>query len=69
MSLGSKYDETAVELLEIGDFVLVQPGGSVPIDGVVVYGRGVCNESMLTGEARPMPKGIGVQVFGGTLLI
>lgn len=41
----------------------------MPIDGVVVYGKGFCNESMLTGEARPINKEIGTKVFGGAVLI
>ena len=54
LNLDCKYDEIAVELLEIKDFVIVLPGGAVPTDGQVVYGRGCVNESMLTGEARPV---------------
>jgi Cu+-exporting ATPase len=68
LSLGCKFSEIPVELLEIKDFVLVQPGGAVPTDGVVVFGRGMCNESMLTGEAAPIIKEIGLKVFGGTIL-
>lgn len=44
------------------------PGGAVPTDGEVVIGRGCCNESMLTGESRPVVKEIGSRVFGGTIL-
>lgn len=69
VNLSSKYDEIAVELLEIGDFVFVQPGGAVPTDGTVIFGRGCCNEAMLTGESAPVVKDIGVQVFGGTILV
>jgi len=68
LDLGCKFTEIAVELLEKKDFVLVQPGGAVPTDGVVVFGRGCCNESMLTGEALPVNKEIGIKVFGGTIL-
>ena len=68
VNLSSKFSEIPVELLEIGDFVLVQPGGAIPTDGVVAFGRGCCNESMLTGEARPVSKEIGIKVFGGSIL-
>ena len=51
LSLNSGFEEVAVELLEIKDFVMVQPGGAIPTDGLVVFGRGCCNESMLTGES------------------
>ena len=68
VNLSSKFKEIPVELLEISDLVMVQPGGAIPTDGVVVYGRGCCNESMLTGESRPVSKDIGVKVFGGSIL-
>lgn len=50
------------------DFVIVQPGGAIPTDGVVVFGRGCCNESMLTGESMAQIKHIGKKVFGGSIL-
>lgn len=68
ISLGSKFEEMAVELLEIGDFVIVMPGGAIPTDGTIVFGRGNCDEAMLTGESRPVTKDIGVKVFGGSIL-
>ena len=40
----------------------------MPIDGVVVKGSGHCNEAMLTGEARLVPKQLDSKVYGGTLL-
>ena len=49
--------------------IKIYPGGGVPIDGVVVYGKGFCNESMLTGESKPICKEIGTKVFGGAVLI
>jgi len=54
MNLACKFQEIPVELLEIGDYVIVQPGGAIPTDGMVVFGRGCCNESMLTGESKPI---------------
>lgn len=68
LTLSSKNEEIPVELLEIGDFVLVIPGGAVPTDGEVMLGRGCCNESMLTGESKPVVKEIGSFVYGGTIL-
>ena len=69
LSLTAKTSEIPVELLEVKDLVMVNPGGAVPTDGVVVMGRGMCNESMLTGEALPINKEIGMKVFGGTILL
>ena len=68
LNLGCKFKEIPVELLELKDYVIVQPGGAIPTDGMVVFGRGCCNESMLTGEAKPIQKEIGMKVFGGTTL-
>jgi P-type E1-E2 ATPase len=60
--------ETDVDLLCIGDYVKVQNGSIVPIDGTVVLGTGLVNESMLTGESKPQNKEVGSKVYGGTLL-
>jgi len=56
-----------VELLEVNDLIKVYPGNSVPIDGVVIFGKAIVDESMLTGEAHPVAKEIGSNVFGGTM--
>ena len=45
--------EVPVEDVAVGETVLVRPGESVPLDGVVVGGSSVVNESMLTGESCP----------------
>jgi Cu+-exporting ATPase len=60
--------EIDVELLAVGDCVKVYTGQVVPIDGEVFLGNGLCNESMLTGESRPIPKEIGSKVYGGSTL-
>lgn len=59
--------ETDVDLLAIGDFIKVSNGSIVPIDGMVVLGNGLCNESMLTGESKPVQKSVGVKIYGGTI--
>jgi P-type E1-E2 ATPase len=43
-----------VDLLEIEDYVKVVNGQTIPIDGLVVLGTGLCTESMLTGESKPV---------------
>jgi P-type E1-E2 ATPase len=50
VNFSSKISVVPVELLEINDFVRVFPGDVIPTDGVVFIGKGLCNESMLTGE-------------------
>jgi Cu2+-exporting ATPase len=53
--------------LQIGDFVLVRSGGRVPADGTVQEGRAELDESMITGESRPVAKTIGDRVVAGTV--
>ena len=53
--------------LQPGDSVLVKPGETVPIDGVVVSGDSAVDESMLTGEFAPVEKSERSQVYGGTV--
>lgn len=58
---------TPISSIKIGDVVEIKPGGNIPLDGVVVDGDSSVDESMLTGEARPVRKIIGSTVYGGTL--
>ena len=60
-------EDVPLEAVAVGDRLLVRPGESVPVDGVVVTGRSAVDESMLTGEARPVDKAPGDAVTGGTL--
>lgn len=53
--------------LQVGDVVVIRPGGSVPADGVIVDGRADMDESMVTGESRPVTRGIGESVTAGTV--
>jgi Cu2+-exporting ATPase len=53
--------------LRVGDLVLVRPGGSVPADGRVVEGVADVDESMVTGESRPVERGVGAAVTAGTV--
>lgn len=55
------------EELVAGDTILVKPGEKIPIDGVVVKGRSSVNESMVTGESRPIEKKKEDTVIGGSL--
>ncbi|KAF2400529.1 heavy metal translocatin [Trichodelitschia bisporula] len=57
----------SVDLLDVGDTVLVQHGMSPPFDGTVVDGSTKFDESSLTGESMPVRKEIGDQVFSGTV--
>ena len=50
-----------------GDLVLVKPGGKIPTDGVVIEGISDVNESMVTGESKPVPKNQSSEVIAGTI--
>ncbi|WP_299820201.1 copper-translocating P-type ATPase [uncultured Pontibacter sp.] len=56
-----------VEDLQPGDLILVKPGEKVPADGVVVQGDSYLNESMLTGESKPVQKRKDDNVIGGAI--
>jgi Cu2+-exporting ATPase len=53
--------------LETGDLVLVRPGARVPADGQIVGGEAELDESMITGESRPVARGEGDDVTAGTI--
>lgn len=53
--------------LKVGDLVLVRPGAQIPTDGGVVKGESDVNESMLTGESKPVKKAVKAAVIGGTI--
>lgn len=57
-----------VDFLEMGDKVLVKTGSQVPIDGVILTGKALLNESSITGESRLVTKQPGDSVFAGTML-
>ena len=61
--------EEDVELgnVHVGDRLRVRPGEKVPVDGEVIEGRSLVDESMLTGEPVPVEKSIGSSVIGATL--
>lgn len=60
-------EKVAVSELVVGDRVLVRPGAKIPADGEVVDGESNVNESMLTGESRPVKKAKSAQVVAGTI--
>jgi Cd2+/Zn2+-exporting ATPase len=59
--------EVPVEALQVGQRVRVRPGGAFAADGQIVSGKSASDESNLTGEATPVEKAPGDQVFSGTL--
>ncbi|MDR2238843.1 MAG: heavy metal translocating P-type ATPase [Zoogloeaceae bacterium] len=62
-------ERVAVSALAPGDCVLVAPGQTVPADGSMIEGESEVDESLLTGESRPVPKTVGSALTGGTVNI
>ena len=60
-------EEVAVSDLKKGNLLLVRPGESIPADGVVQKGKSDIDESMITGESRPVGKNEGDEVVAGTV--
>jgi Cu2+-exporting ATPase len=64
---GESVETVAPNQLRIDDVVIVRPGGSVPADGVIVDGTADIDESMVTGESRPVRRSVGDAVVAGTV--
>jgi P-type Cu2+ transporter len=64
---GNAVEDVPVRAVRVGDRVLVKPGERVPTDGLIVDGRTSMNESMLTGESKPVSKGVGQEALGGAI--
>ncbi|WP_297473602.1 heavy metal translocating P-type ATPase [Persephonella sp.] len=63
----SQVVEVPVSKLKKGDIVLVKPGEKIPSDGLVIEGESYVNESLLTGESKPVLKKKGSKVIGGSI--
>lgn len=64
---GEQVEDVKLEELEKDDIILIKPGEKVPADAVIVEGESYLNESMLTGESKPVKKGMDQKVIGGSI--
>ncbi len=62
-----KIKDVPLSQLKEGDVVLIRPGEKVPSDGIIVKGESSLNESMLTGESKPVSRKKGDKVIGGSI--
>jgi Cu2+-exporting ATPase len=62
-----QMEDVFIDVLTVGDRVLVKPGEKVPVDGEVMEGKSSVNESMLTGESKPVSKKPGDKVTAGSI--
>ena len=61
------HEDVPVSELKTGDVLLIRPGASIPADGEVREGKSAVNESMITGESKPVDKTVDSKVIAGTL--
>ena len=59
--------EIGIDEVQVGDIVVVKPGGKIPVDGIIVEGHSSVDESMVTGESLPVEKNAGDRVTGATI--
>src|SRR5690606_26124517 len=63
-----RVETVPVSEITLGDRILVRPGGRVPVDGTIVQGEADFDESMLTGESRPVTRGEGERIVAGSVV-
>jgi Cu2+-exporting ATPase len=64
---GTEVEDVPLAQIGAGDVLLVKPGEKIPADGTLVEGESYINESMLTGESRPVRKAPGSKLIGGSI--
>ncbi len=64
---GKEEIEVPIEEVQVGDLVIVKPGGKIPVDGIITEGSSSVDESMVTGESIPVEKRKGDKVIGATM--
>jgi len=64
---GGEDEEIPLDAVKVGDRLRVRPGDGIAVDGVVLDGSSAVDESLVTGEAMPTPKGPADKVIGGTV--
>jgi Cu+-exporting ATPase len=57
----------SIESVKVGDIVVIRPGERIPVDGVIIDGNSVVDQSAITGESIPVEKGPGDEVIGTTI--
>jgi Cu2+-exporting ATPase len=53
--------------VKVGDILLIRPGEKIPIDGIIIEGKSSLDESMITGESKPVVRDLSDEVIGGTI--
>ncbi len=66
--VNGEIEETAFDEIKVNDILIVNMGDKIPVDGKVVWGTALIDESMLTGESIPVTKELDEAVIGGTIV-
>jgi Zn2+/Cd2+-exporting ATPase len=64
---GTEETELAIRELELGDHVIIKPGERIPVDGSIIQGHSLVDQSPITGESMPISKSPGNSVFAGSI--
>lgn len=67
ITMSGTIENVSIDELRVGERVLVKPGEKIPVDGIIVDGFSSVNESMLTGESKPVEKKEGDSVIAGAI--
>jgi len=67
LEVGGEERLVSVDSLRVGDRFIVRPGEKIPADGRIVEGATAVDESLLTGESKPVEKGVGAEVVGSSM--
>ena len=62
-----REETVSIDLLKVGDIIVVRPGEKFPVDGIVIEGEGHVDEKVVTGESYPVKKKVGDEVIGATI--
>lgn len=62
-----KEIELNIEEIVVGDIVIIKPGASIPVDGVIIEGSSAIDQSSITGESIPIEKTVGETIISGTI--
>ncbi len=63
----NKEQKISVDEVLVGDTIIIKPGDIIPVDGIIIKGKSLVDESMITGESIPLEKNKGDKVIGGTI--
>jgi Cu2+-exporting ATPase len=65
--VNGKPQQVLVSELKLNDIILVRPGTSIPVDGLIIEGRSSVNEAAITGESKAVSKSVDDEVIAGTI--